>query len=354
MKKRAWKKTIISPETPIFEAIKVLNEEHFEIVMITDPEGKLLGVVCDPDVRRAVLSRVSLDAPVSQIMIKSPVVAFKSNEDREIMALMKRTGAHQIPIIDFTGKLVGLKCISDFLAPEPLANKVVLMSGGMGTRLHPITESIPKSLVEVNGKPILFILIDSLMEAGFHDITISINYKGEMIREAVAAQPRYLKAVTFIEETQRLGTAGALSLLEDRPAKSLFVINSDIITSVDYKAMMEFHRTAENEISMAVREEKYQVPYGVVQVDGNKVTRIVEKPEQKFFISSGIYLLKPDLIDFVPKNKYFDMPSLIEKALGMGMKVGSFPVHEYWMDIGRPAELQKARDDSTLRLARNA
>ncbi len=345
MKKQGWKKTVVSPETPIFEAIRVLNEEHFEIVLVSDTDGNLLGIVCDPDVRRAVLNRVPMESPVSNIMVKKPVVAFKSNSDREIMELMKRTSAHQIPVIDFKGKLCGLKIITDYLAPRPIENKVVLMSGGLGTRLRPITESIPKPLVEVNGKPILFILMDSLMDAGFQDITLSINYKGEMIKNAVAGQVRYQNAVSYIEETRRLGTAGALSLLEERPLNSLFVINSDIITALDYKAMMDFHRACDNDITMAVREEKYQIPYGVVQVEGSKVTQIQEKPEQKFFINSGIYLIKPEVIDLIPKDQYFDMPSLIKKALGLGLHVGSFPVHEYWMDIGRPTELQKARDD---------
>jgi len=345
----ALKRICVSPELSITKAVKVLNDGHRRIVLVVDTDVKLLGVVGDSDIRRAILQGTSFDLAVKEIMVNEPVVAPAHMAAEDILSLMQSTTCHEIPIIDELGMVVDLKTIDSLMSSNRVSNQVVIMAGGLGKRLRPITDTLPKPLVSVGAKPILFTLLDQLILSGLHNIWLTLNHQGEMIEEAVRAMPQYRRTVRFIYEEKRMGTAGSLSKLEAKPTEPFLVLNADLLTKVDFKAMLHFHDVEANRATVAVKEEQYEIPYGVLHLDGAKVRDIEEKPVHKLFVNAGIYVLDPLFVDLVPKDSYLDMPDLLKVGIAKGYEVGSFPVHEYWLDIGSHDELKKAEkeiDDS--------
>lgn len=334
----------ISKELSIKEALQTLNDGHMRIVLVLDEAGHLEGVVSDSDIRRAILKGISFDRPVSEIMVRKPLVASKGADDKEILALMKRFQIHQIPILDETGIVIDIKLIDDILPVEDSPEAFVFV-GGKGVRLHPITEHIPKPLLEVGGQPILFYILDGLLAAGVNGITLALNYKGDMIEEAINNVPRFQRVIKFVREDSELGTAGALSLFKAPPGKPVIVMNGDILSKVDFRSMVNFHLAEKNMATVAVRRESVQIPFGVVDLSGSRITKIVEKPKYEYHVSAGIYVFEPSMLSLIPPNVRIDMPGLLEILLEKSLRVGSFPVHEYWLDIGRHSELAKAQAD---------
>jgi dTDP-glucose pyrophosphorylase len=336
-------KISIGPDISIRRAVEVLNEGHQRIVLIVDGNGRLIGVVADSDIRRAILKGLSFELPVSEIMVTRPVVASVGMPDRDILALMQATQCHEIPVLDAEGRVVDLRAIDSLMSPRAQPADVIVMAGGLGRRLLPATESVPKPLLQVGAKPILFLLLDQLLAAGFRKITLALNHQAEMIRGAVESNRSYQGCVCFVQERRRLGTAGALSLLDPAPTEPFLVINADLLTNMDFAAMLRFHALEGYDITIAVRQEQYQIPLGVVRLAGALVEQIEEKPTRTYFASAGVYVLGPEIPDFVPRDAHFDMPDLINDVIRRGRRVGSFPVHEYWLDIGSPSELQRAQ-----------
>ncbi len=341
------KKICVSLTLPIKEAVRVLNEGHCRIVLVVDDENRLSGVVADGDIRRAILKGTSFDLPVSEIMVTNPVVAYSDMEDREVLSLMRKTGCYEIPILDDKKKVLILKTIDTFIGKKQQA-EVIIMAGGLGTRLKPLTDVTPKPLITIGGKPILFILLDQLIMAGFQKITLTINYKADMIKEAISAIPGYTDLVHFVEEKERMGTAGSLSLLKNPPTSPFFVMNADLLTKVDFTAMLRFHEMEKNQITVAAREEIFQVPFGVLNLKEKSLVGIEEKPVHTYFVNAGIYILDPSVLNLPSKNCFYDMPELINDVIATGKKVDSFPIHEYWLDIGRHDELRQARKEEHL------
>lgn len=342
-----FKKICIPQTLPIKDAVRVLNDGHKLIVLIVDAEDKLLGVITDSDVRRAILRGISFDLPVSEIMVTKPVIASTNMKESEIFSLMQETKLYEIPVLDHEKKVVGLRMINGFISKKQRA-EVIIMAGGLGMRLEPLTNTMPKPLITVGGKPILFIVLDQLIMAGFQKITLAINYKADMIRDAISAIPNYINFVNFIEEKKRMGTAGALSLLENPPEAPFFVMNADLLTKADLTAMLRFHEMEKNQITIATLEEIIQVPFGVLKLEKMKVLAIEEKPVHNYFANAGIYVLDPSILNLVSKDSFYDMPDLINDAIEMGKQVGGYPIHEYWLDIGRHDQLQQARKDNSM------
>jgi dTDP-glucose pyrophosphorylase len=339
-------KICVSPYVTIRQALHVLNAGHRRIVLIVDPDNRLLGVIADSDIRRALLQGVSFDLPVSDIMVIHPIVAESGMSDRAMLALMQREKCYEIPVLDENGEVIDLKTI-DSLVAEDQSTEVIIMAGGLGKRLAPLTDDTPKPLVPIGGRPILFILLDQLLLAGFRKITITLNYKAEMIKEAIVGIAAYSEFVNFTVEKEPLGTAGALSLLESRPSGPFLVMNADLLTKIDFRAMLQFHQAENNHVTTAAREEKYRLPVGVIKLRGTRALGIEEKPVYAYFVNAGIYVLDPSILELVPAD-YYDMPDLINAAISQGKEVGIFPVHEYWLDVGTPDKLRLARQDSAF------
>lgn len=334
----------ITPQTSIYVAATVLNSTHRRLVLVTDDSGRLIGLVSDPDIRRALLARLDFNLPVSDIMVRNPILAAPGDSTSHILDLMERTHVHQIPIVGSDGKVVDIAFIEELLSHQRLRVKrsAVVMAGGFGKRLLPLTEQVPKPLLPVGGRPILFTILDQLLNEGFNDIILSVNYHKDQIIDAIGAIDRYARHCRFVIETEPLGTAGSLGLLTERPTSPFIVINGDILTKVAFAEMVRFHNHERNLITMGLREERARIPFGVATLDGTRVVKLVEKPEQVHHVNTGVYVLNPEVIDLISPGQYADMPSVIDIALQRQARVGCYPIHEYWTDVGMPAQLHRA------------
>lgn len=342
---RAWRDVRVPPEASIRDTVRVIDAGALQIALVVDSEGRLLGTVTDGDVRRGILNGVGLDAPVRGIMNPDPRRAREGEDNASILALMKQHRIHQVPVVDDGGVLVGLETLDDLLKPARRDNPVVLMAGGLGTRLAPLTNERPKPMLHVGDRPILETILLNFIDYGFHRFHISVNYKAEMVRAHFGDGSRWGVDIRYLHERERLGTAGALSLLEERPTQPLLVMNGDIMTRVNFDALLEFHVRNQAAATLGVREFSHTVPYGVVRMEGNRLLSLVEKPVEKVFVSAGIYVLQPEVLEAVPRNRYYDMPTLFQELMDRGQPTVGFPIHEYWLDIGRMEDFERAHAD---------
>ncbi len=340
-----WRDVLVSPDTPVLEALKRIDRGALRIALVVDGECRLLGTVTDGDVRAGLLDGVALGAPVSRVMCMTPTAVRQDADSSEIMAVMREKDILQIPLLDVRGRVVGLKILKDFLTTPRRENRVVLMAGGLGTRLGKLTANRPKPLIEVGDKPILETILENFVRHGFYNISLSVNYLAEMIENHFGDGSRWGASIEYLREKKRLGTAGALSLLTQAPAEPFFVMNGDILTNVDFARLLDFHQQSGAEATMCVRDYDFQVPYGVVRTEGDRLVRIEEKPVHRFFVNAGIYVLNPSALERVPGDSFFDMPQLFERIVESGREAAVFPIREYWLDIGRGDDLERARDD---------
>ncbi len=308
---------------------------------------RLRGVLSDGDVRRSILNGIDLDGPVSKAMNPYPKTGSVHTPRAEVLAMMRRFTFHHLPLIDDKGRLDGLAMLDDYMGVVARDNWVVLMVGGLGSRLRPLTDDCPKPMLQVGGKPILEGILESFLEQGFRRFFLSVNYKAEVIKDYFGDGERWGARIEYLHETERLGTAGALSLLPEKPTAPLFVMNGDLITKANFAAMLDFHEEHHAAATMAVREYDLQVPYGVVKVDGVNITGIEEKPVHRFFVNAGIYVLSSEVLEIIPERSFFDMPSLFQRMGNFGRKSAAYPLREYWLDIGRIEEYERAQREWT-------
>ena len=334
----------INQNASIKEALKVIDKGAIKVAVVLSDDGLLLGMLNDGDIRRALLKGMSLGDSIAGIINKHPVVANINDTKERILELENEKKLHQIPIIS-NGKLIGIQDIREFLAPKNKPNKVILMVGGLGTRLRPLTNDVPKPMLDVGNKPILHTIVENFAKYGYTDIIMCVNYKSEIIKEYFGNGDKFGVKIEYVLENQRMGTAGALSLLQKRPKDDFFVMNGDLLTNVNFEYLHEYHKDSNAYASICVRKYDMQVPYGVVNVRANKVTSIEEKPTQSFFVSAGIYMFSPIVLDFIPKGVFYDMPTLFSELLKHDFPIHPFPIREYWLDIGRMDEYRRANDE---------
>lgn len=340
-----WESVLVGPLTPLQEAISVLDKGALRIVMVVDEQRKLLGTLTDGDVRRALLRHQPLSTPVSAVMCTTPCVAQLDWGREHCLSVMESASLLQLPVVDSVHRVVGLESLHALLERRVLNNPVFLMAGGFGTRLQPLTNDCPKPLLKVGGKPILELILQSFIDAGFHRFFISTHYLPEMIRSYFGNGQRWGVTIDYVYENEPLGTGGALGLLPRSEINlPVIMMNGDLLTRVNYRELLEFHQQHENVATMCVREYEHQVPYGVIQSDdGHRIATMVEKPVQRFFVNAGIYVLSPELVSSVKSGVRIDMPTLLEKEIASGKDVVMFPVHEYWLDIGRMEDFKRAQ-----------
>lgn len=340
-----WRKVLVAAGDSIHDTVRVIDAAALQIALVVDPQGRLRGTVTDGDIRRGILRGIGLDAPVESIMNPTPLVAKEGEDGTAILALMKQHRIHQIPVVDADGMLVGLETLDGLLEPERKDNPVVLMAGGLGTRLGQLTRDKPKPMLQVGDRPMLETILLNFIEYGFHKFYISVNYKAEMVQAHFGNGARWGVEIEYLHERERLGTAGALSLLEARPQLPLLVMNGDIMTRVNFDALLDFHTRNRAAATLGVREFSHTIPYGVVRMQGNQVLSLQEKPVEKVFVSAGIYVLQPEVLDLVPSNRFYDMPTLFQELMDRGRPTVGFPIHEYWLDIGRMEDFERAHAD---------
>lgn len=332
----------VGAQTPLREVIAVIERGELQIALVIDEARRLLGTITDGDVRRALLRGRDLSALAGEVMTADAITATPELALKEDSWLLHKRLARRVPIIDTDGTVVGLALPQNEILSQAVPNQVLLMAGGFGTRLGKLTEHSPKPLLKVGSKPILETILESFVEQGFKHFNISVNYKAQMIEDYFGDGSSWGAEIRYIRETEPLGTAGALSLLETPPDGPLFVMNGDLLTKVNFRQMLEFHLVQRQKASVAVRRYDVQVPFGVVEMQGSNISNIVEKPQLNYFVSAGIYLLDPDCLSLIPRNTFYNMPDLLQAMLARDMRVGSFPVHEYWLDIGRFDDFEAA------------
>jgi len=340
-----WRKAVVAADAPLSEAIRHIDSAGCQMAIVLEPDGRLAGLVSDGDVRRAILRGCDLNTPTSQVMNPRATTAFATASKEELLSLMRRKVLRQIPLVNDKQQVVGLATVDDLAGVVERPNWVVLMAGGMGTRLRPLTESTPKPMLQVSGKPILENILQSFIDQGFRQFFLSVNYMAEAVREHFGDGRHWGVAIEYLSEKKRLGTAGALSLLPSQPGDPFIVMNGDLLTRVRFDNLLHFHTEHGAAATMAVREYDFQVPYGVVRLEGSSVKAIDEKPVHRFFVNAGIYALSPEVLGQVPADAFFDMPTLFDRVLADGKHVAAYPVREYWLDVGRLEEFERAQQE---------
>ena len=340
-----WKKIAVKPNASIRDVIDIIDKGGAQIALVVDENDFLLGTVTDGDVRRGILKGFELHQCVTTIFNNNPVTVKEGIEPHEIAELMRNRYIRQIPITDQSGRIVRIELLKTLLLKKTRPNWAIIMAGGLGTRLRPLTESCPKPLLKIAGQPILEIILQNLSNQGFSRVFISLNYKGEMIVEHFGDGSQYGLQITYLRESHKLGTAGALGLLPELPKHPIIVMNGDLLTRVNFEQMIDFHERHDSKATMGVIEYKVQVPYGVVNLDDFRLKSIDEKPIQKFFINAGIYILEPQILKLVPHHKKFDMTELFQNLLEISAETVAFPIREFWLDIGNPEDYIRANEE---------
>jgi dTDP-glucose pyrophosphorylase/predicted transcriptional regulator len=344
------KDILVTPDTLLLQAMQRIERGKAQIVLVVDSNDRLIGAVTDGDVRRAILRGVGLDAPVSSVMNANPTTVTQGTTRDAAIALMKSRALHQLPVLDSERRVVDLITLDEALRTEREDTIVVLMAGGLGSRLRPLTEATPKPLLPIGGRPLLEITISNLARQGFGRFFVSINYKADMFRDHFAQGQHLGVDIDYLQEdeAEKLGTAGALRLLPERPKAPVLVMNGDILTNIDARRLVQFHRDEGVAATMCVRSYEWRVPYGVVQMADGRLVSLEEKPTRAEFVNAGIYVLSPEALDHLPADGAVDMPALFANVMQNIGRPAVYVLQDYWLDIGHIEDLQRARDDIHL------
>lgn len=340
-----WRNTLVKEDTILREVMATIDAAELQVALVVDKNNKLLGLITDGDIRRAILQGKDLDTKATEFMTSSPQTASLDTKQNRLEHILENQDIHHIPILDQDGIIIDLVTKNSLKQRNSFDNQIFLIAGGLGSRLGKLTKDTPKPLLKIGGKPILETIIENFVEQGFSNISIAVNYKKEQIKDYFKDGSDFGAKIEYINEDKRLGTCGALSLLEQKPNLPFFVMNADLLTKTNFKAMLKFHNKHNALATMALREFEIQIPYGVVETVAKEVRAIKEKPIEKYFINAGIYVLEPNAIDYIPKNEYFDMTQLFSQLLEFNQTINSYPIDAYWLDIGRLNELEQANSE---------
>ena len=340
-----WKKVLAKPESSVKEILEIISNESFRIAIVVDKQNNLLGTITDGDIRRAILKDKNLDSKAEEVMNKNPLSASPTNTIQEMAQVMLENDILCLPVLK-NGKVVNLETLNEVLKTKKFNNAVFLMAGGFGKRLQPLTNRTPKPLLKVGEKPILEIIIERLVKAGFHRFYISTHYMPELVMNHFGDGKKWGINIKYIHEETPLGTGGALGLLpKDQINEPLLLMNGDLLTNLDFKSLIKFHEETNAFATVCVNEYEHTVPFGVIESEGVRVLSIEEKPTYNHFINAGIYVLSENIIKDSLSNERIDMPTLLNKQLDSEKEINIFPVHEYWLDIGRIGDYKKANKD---------
>jgi dTDP-glucose pyrophosphorylase len=338
-----WETALLAANATVQEAIYSLEQSGLQIVLAIADEGRLVGTLTDGDIRRAFLKGCTLDSQIDGIVHRSPLVVPPDMGRDLVLQLMGANKIHQLPVVDPEGKVIGLHVWDSVIAPVSLDNIMVIMAGGKGTRLRPHTEHCPKPMIEVGGKPMLEHIIERAKADGLSNFIISLHYLGEMIETYFGNGSKWGVQVNYLREVEPLGTAGCLSLINEQPDKPIIVTNGDVLTDIHYNDILEFHQRQNATATMAVRQHEIQNQFGVVKVNGVDIAGFEEKPIYRSHINAGIYVLNPETLSQLNKNEICNMPSLFERIKNNTGRTIVFPMHEPWLDVGRPDDLAMAK-----------
>jgi dTDP-glucose pyrophosphorylase len=338
-----WREALIQLGSSLQQAIFNLEKSGIQIALVISEDDKLIGTLTDGDIRRAFLRGMKLDNKIDEIIHRDPFVVPPEIDRDLILQIMQANRIHQLPIVDEEGKIIGLHLWDSVLDLKSLDNLMIIMAGGQGTRLLPHTENCPKPMLEIGGKPILEHIIERAKLDGFHKFIISLCYLGEMIEEYFGDGSRLGVQIDYIFEDSPLGTAGCLSILKNQPAIPFIVANGDVLTDIHFNEILDFHMRHNAIATMAVREHEIQNQFGVVKIKGIEIDSFEEKPVYSSHINAGIYVLSPEVLNELIHKQYCDMPTLFERVKEKSGLAIVYPMHEPWLDIGRPMDLAIAK-----------
>jgi dTDP-glucose pyrophosphorylase len=342
---------LVRPSASIREVMACIDQNAKGIALVVDDERHLISTITDGDIRRAILDGIDVDSTIQKLLRRrratpypEPITASAGTSDAELVQLMNQRAIRQIPLLDEEGRVVDLALLSDLVKEYEAPLTAVVMAGGYGTRLRPLTDEIPKPMLPVGDRPLMELIIEQLRKSGIQRVNITTHYLAEKIKEHFADGRDFGVEIDYMDEERPLGTAGALGLMEaiDEP---LLVMNGDILTRVDFRAMLNYHREHDADITIGVRQYDLEVPYGVVECEGPRVHQLREKPRYSFLVNAGIYLLEPSVQRYIPNGQRFDMTDLIDRLLEDERTVVSFPIVEYWLDIGEHIDYEQAQED---------
>ncbi len=337
---------ILGPKATLRQAVEVITNSQIGIVLVVGKDRRLAGILVDSDIRRAILKGLPLDSPVTQAMNPKPATAEVGVTTEELEARFREKRRAYIPIVDARGRVVDIASFFDTIAPDSHPNWVVIMAGGQGTRLRPFTNERPKPMMPVADKPLLELVLERLVTAGFRKFIFSVNYLAERIKDHFGDGRRWGSRVEYLFEKTELGTAGSLSLIERDLGGPFIVMNGDLLTKMNYRALLDFHDEGGHAATLCVKESDFQIPYGVVSIKDHKLASIVEKPVQRYFVNAGICVLEPAATRLLKKGERRDMPDLLAQIIqDRPGSVGCFPVQEYWLDIGKIEDYERAQRD---------
>ena len=340
-----WRKGLVRGDATIEAVIKNLDETGLQIALVVSQDGVLLGTVTDGDVRRALLRGRDFQSSAERIMFTSPLVVPPDMGRDTVLNLMRANKIHQLPIVDESRHVMGLHLWDEIVTPTKNTNLMVIMAGGAGKRLLPLTEACPKPLLPIGGKPMLEHIVERAKAEGFENFLFAVHYLGNMIEEHFGDGRRWSVHIEYLREERPLGTAGALGLMQAIPDSPFLVTNGDVLTDIRYAELLDFHVRHQAVATMAVREHEWQNPFGVVRTKGVEIVGFEEKPVTRSHINAGIYVLDPNVLQSLDQNEYCDMPTLFTRVKEASGRTIVYPMHEPWLDVGRPADLALARSN---------
>lgn len=341
---RHWEKALIGPDANFRDALKAIDATGAGMALIVDPDRRLLGVLSDGDLRRALIRGAGLEDKALGAANLEPLCIDQHQDRAATLAMLRAHSLRQLPVLDSNRRVAGLTTVSDFLNIPIRNNPVVIMAGGKGERLAELTRDTPKPMLKVGPRPILDTIVGSLAGQGFRHFWLAVNYKAEQIERHFGDGADLGVDIRYLRETRPLGTCGALSLLpkQDQP---IVVTNGDVLAKADYSHVLDSHLQSDAQATVVVRDYEMQVPFGVVNSDKGRVTRIDEKPTRSYTINAGAYVLSPQALELVPHDAFYDMPVLLADLIAQGSKVRVQRAEGYWMDIGRPPDYAQANAD---------
>jgi len=337
-----WRKALLPAGATLQQAIHNLDETGLQIVLVVSSDGALVGTLTDGDIRRGLLRGLDLNSAIETIVFREPLVVPPEVSRDTALQLMQANKIHQLPVVDDRRRVVGLHRWDELMVPKHRANLMVIMAGGQGTRLRPQTESVPKPLLPVSGKPMLEHIIERAKAEGFRRFVLAVHYLGHMIEDYFGDGSRWQVQIDYLREKTPLGTAGAVGLLKPRPELPFLVSNGDVLTDIRYGELLDFHCRHEAAATMAVRLHEWQHPFGVVRTDGLEIVGFDEKPIVRTYINAGIYVLEPAVVDLLSDGQPCDMPALFSRLEARASRTIVYPMHEPWLDVGRAEDLRKA------------
>lgn len=338
-----WRRALLPNTATIQEAIRNLDQVAIKIVLVLDASGKLEGTISDGDIRRGLLRGLEMGSRITTVIHRNPFVVPPDMSRETVMQLMVANKIQQIPVVDEQRQVVGVHLWDQITTPQSRPNAMVIMAGGKGTRLRPHTEHCPKPMLPVGDKPMLEHIIERAMATGFSHFLLAVHYLGHMIEEHFGDGSKWNVRIDYIREQSPLGTAGALGLLAQRPQAPFLVTNGDVLTDINYGELLDFHIRHQAAATMAVRIHEWQHPFGVVQTQGVDIIGFEEKPVARTHINAGVYVLAPESLNELHANERCDMPTLFERLQAKGQRTVAYPMHEPWLDVGRPSDYETAQ-----------